>query len=72
MSKAPWLFMLNRLSFLGSSKKSWRHTAIVPRSAQNGMRPVYPGEVLRENFMRPVGLINRKLMGSGRLDLRME
>ena len=23
---------------------------------KNGMRPVHPGEVLREDFMRPVGL----------------
>jgi len=30
--------------------------AVVRMSFKNGMRPVHPGEVLREDFLRPAGL----------------
>lgn len=35
--------------------KSWTNTE-VSQVFKNGMRPVHPGEVLREDFMVPLGL----------------
>jgi len=35
--------------------KSWTATEVIP-VLKNGMRPVHPGEVLREDFMKPLGL----------------
>ena len=38
----------------------WRSSTIIEAvtamSFKNGMRPVHPGEVLREDFLRPAGL----------------
>jgi addiction module HigA family antidote len=35
--------------------KLWTTTEVIP-VLKNGMRPVHPGEVLREDFMKPLGL----------------
>ena len=35
--------------------KLWTITEVIP-VLKNGMRPVHPGEVLREDFMKPLGL----------------
>lgn len=35
--------------------KSWATTE-VSKMSKNGMRPVHPGEVIREDFMVPLGL----------------
>lgn len=38
----------------------------------NRMRPVYPGEILREEFLRPLGLSANALAGELRVDTSPE
>jgi addiction module HigA family antidote len=38
------------------TSRLWTTTEGVMDMSKNGMRPVHPGEVLREDFLRPAGL----------------